>query len=144
VARYQETVEIARAREDVFAFVTEPANYPLWQPSLVEIRPGSRGPLQVGSEASEVRRFLGQEVETSWTCVEHEPFSRSTIESDDAVVPFRGTFELEPSDAGTRFTWIVETRGTASRLGGPLVGRATKRELEANTWRLKQILEGGR
>lgn len=119
----------------MFTFVTDPANYPLWQASLVKITPHSRGPLRASSEATEVRRFLGREVETSWTCVDHEPFSRSAIESD-AAVPFRGTFVLEPSGRGTRFTWIVETRGAASRLGGPLVGRVTRRELEENTRRL--------
>ncbi len=56
-------------------------------------------------------------------------------------MPFKGTFELEQDTRGTRFTWTVETRGPASLLGGPLVGRATRRELEANTGRLKELLE---
>lgn len=143
MATYEHTVEIGRPPEEVFAFVSEPANYPRWQPSLVEIRPHGRGKLRVGTEATEIRRFLGREVETTWTCVEHEPARRSAIETDDGPVPFRGTFVLEPGDNGTRFTWIVETRGPAARLGGPLVARATKRELEANTRRLKAILERG-
>jgi carbon monoxide dehydrogenase subunit G len=142
MALYRHTVQIERAPPEVFAFVTDPANYPRWQPSLVEVRPHSRGPLRVGSEATELRRFLGREVETTWTCVEHEPVSRSAIETDDGPVPFRGTFKLEPFGGGTRLTWSVETWGAASRLGGPLVGRATRRELEANARRLKQLLEG--
>jgi uncharacterized protein YndB with AHSA1/START domain len=142
MSTYAHTVEIERPPDEVFAFVTDPAGYPRWQPSLVEVRPHSRGPLRLGSEATEVRRFLGREVETTWTCVEHEPVRRSAIESDDGPVPFRGTFVLEPSAGGTRFTWTVETRGAAARLGGPLVGRATKRELEANAGRLKRLLEG--
>ena len=141
MATYEHTVEIARPRDEVFAFVTDPANYPRWQPSLLEVRPQSRGPLRVGSEATEVRRFMGREVETTWTCVEHEPHSRSTIECADGPVPFRGTFVLEALGSRTRFTWIVETRGAAARLGGPLVGAATRRELEANVGRLKELLE---
>jgi len=143
MALYEHTVEIHRPREDVFAFITYPANYPRWQPSLVAISPSSPGPLRVGTEATELRRFFGREVETTWTCVEHDPVSRSAIESDEAAVPFRGTFVLEPLEGATRLTWTVETRGAASRLGGPLVGRATRRELEANARRLKEILEGG-
>lgn len=141
MAVYEHTVEIARARDEVFDFVTEPANYPRWQPSLVEVRPHSRGKLQVGSEATEVRRFMGREVETTWTCVEHEPHTRSAIECEDGPVPFRGTFVLEALGRRTRFTWIVETRGVAARLGGPLVGRTTQRELEQNSSRLKELLE---
>ena len=88
-----------------------------------------------------MRRFLGRELETTWTCVEHRPCSVSAIESDDGPVPFRGTFVLEPCAAGTRFTWTVELSGAASRLAGPLVGRATKGELRANSDRLKALLE---
>jgi carbon monoxide dehydrogenase subunit G len=140
---YEHTVEIARAPEDVFAFVTDPANYPQWQPSLVAIEPHSPGPLRVGSEATEVRRFSGRELRTTWTCVEHQPHRRSAIECDEGPVPFRGTFVLEPTRRGTRFTWTVETRGTAARLGGPLVGRTTRAELAVNAGRLKELLEGG-
>lgn len=144
MAAYEHTVDIGRPQAEVFAFVTNPAHYPSWQPSLVEIRPHSRGPLRRGSTATEVRRFLGREVETTWRCVEHEPSWRSAIASDDGPVPFQGTFILEPSRHGTRFTWIVETRGPAARFGGPVVGRATKREMAASSERLKQLLEGVR
>lgn len=75
--------------------------------------------------------------------MEHEPETRSAIECEDGPVPFKGIFTLESLGRGTRFTWTVETRGAASRLGGPLVGRATKRELEANSSRLKELLEEG-
>ena len=143
MSTYAHTIEIARPVADVFAFVTEPALYPRWQPSLVRVEPHAPGPLRLGSEATEVRRFLGRELETTWTCVEHRPCSRTAIESEDGPVPFRGTFALEPSDTGTRFTWTVDLSGATSLLAGPLVGRATKRELQANSGRLKALLEGG-
>jgi uncharacterized protein YndB with AHSA1/START domain len=141
VSTYSHTVEIRRPVEEVFAFVTDPAAYPSWQPSLVRVEPHRPGPLRLGSEATEVRRFLGREMETTWTCVEHEPCTRSAIECEQGPVPFRGTFELEPCGVATRFTWTVETWGAAVRLGGPLAGLATKRELAANAGRLKELLE---
>lgn len=143
MATYEHTVEIGRPPAEVFAFITDPARYSSWQPSLVAVRPHQPGTLRVGSEATEVRRFLGQELETVWTCVEHEPDTRSAIECDNGPVPFRGTFTLEPAGKGTRFTWTVETWGAGARLGGPLVGRTTRRELAANSGRLKELLEGG-
>jgi hypothetical protein len=100
--------------------------------------------VEIGRPPEEVRRFLGRELETTWTCVEHEPSTRSAIEAAEGPVPFRGTFELEPSRAGTRFTWTVETWGAAALLGGPLAGLATKRELAANAGRLKALLEEAR
>lgn len=142
MSTYSHTVEIRRSPEEVFAFVTDPACYPRWQPSLVSVEPHGHGPLRLGSEATEVRRFLGRELETTWTCVEHRPWTRSAIECADGPVPFRGTFELEPSRAGTTFTWTVETWGIAARLGGPVAALATRRELAANAVRLKALLEG--
>jgi uncharacterized protein YndB with AHSA1/START domain len=141
MSTYAYSVEIQRPPEEVFAFLTDPAGYPRWQPSLVSVQPHSPGPLELGSRATEVRRFLGRELETTWTCVEHRPCTRSSIECSDGPVPFRGTFELEPSPGGTSFTWTVETRGAAARLGGPVAGLATRRELAANAGRLKELLE---
>jgi uncharacterized protein YndB with AHSA1/START domain len=142
VARFEHTVEIERPVEDVFAFLTEPGNLPRWQPSLLQLRPHGRGPLRPGLEVTEVRRFLGRVMETTWVCTEHRPCRRSVIENDDGPVRFRGTFELEPAGAGTRFTWTVETGGAAARLVGPLAACTTRQELAANTSRLKQLLEG--
>ena len=139
MSAYSSTTEIERPVAEVFAFVTDPAHYPSWQPSIVRLDAHQRGPLRLGAEATEVRRFLGRELET--TCVEHRPCSVSAIESDDGPVPFRGTFALEPCAAGTRFTWTLELSGAASRLAGPLVGRATRSELRTNSDRLKALLE---
>ena len=143
MARFEHSVEIARPPEAVFAFLTDPRNYPLWQPSLIEVRPHRRGRLRVGAEVTEVRRFLGHEMETTFVCTEHEPPRRSSIEDDSGPVPFRGTFELEPTRRGTRFRWTVETRpAPLSKLAGPLVGRVTERELATNATALKALLEG--
>jgi uncharacterized protein YndB with AHSA1/START domain len=143
MATFAHTIEIECPPEEVFAFVSEPSLYPRWQPSLVRVEPHTGGPLRLGSEATEVRRFLGRELETTWTCVEYQPCQRSAIESADGLVPFRGTFTLEPCVDGTRFTWTVELFGGAVRLGGPLVGVTTRSELRTNASALKALLEEG-
>jgi Polyketide cyclase / dehydrase and lipid transport len=65
MSTYAHTVEIGRPPEEVFAFVTDPAAYPRWQPSLVRVEPHRPGPLRLGSDATEVRRFTWT-VETWW------------------------------------------------------------------------------
>jgi carbon monoxide dehydrogenase subunit G len=142
VARFEHTVEIARPPAEVFAFVAEPGNYARWQPSLVAVHPHGVGPLRVGREVTEVRRFLGRQVETTWTCVEHEPARRSAIESPEGPIPFRATFDMAPAGRGTRFTWVVETAGGAALVAAPLIARTTRRELATNAERLKELLEG--
>jgi hypothetical protein len=56
-------------------------------------------------------------------------------------VPFRGTFVLEPSSLGTRFTWTVELLGSIPRAVRPVVAGATRAELRASSARLKALLE---
>jgi hypothetical protein len=98
----------------------------------------------VGSEVTEVRSFMGRKMETTWTCTEHEPCERSSIEEDEGVVPFRGTFELEALGDGTLFTWTVETPGPRGiRVPGAIVGRMVRRQLAADSERLKELLEDG-
>ncbi len=142
--RYEHTIEIERPAKEVFAFISRPENFPRWQESLLEIRREARGALRPGSEVTEVRRFMGRRMETTWTCTEHEPCSRSSIENDEGMVPFKGTFELEPLGERTRFTWIVETPGPRGiKVPGAIVGRMVRRELAGNCERLKRLLEGG-
>ena len=141
MATFQHTAEIARPVNEVFAFLAEPVNLPRWQTSLLEVRPHRRGPLRPGVEVTETRQFLGRVMETTWVCTEHRPSRRSVIESDEGPVPFRGTWELEPSGPGTRFTWTLEASGLAARVASAVAARMTREELAANTLRLKQLLE---
>jgi carbon monoxide dehydrogenase subunit G len=139
---YTHTIDIDCPVREVFAFISQPENFPRWQSSLLEIRRPGDGPLRVGSEVTEVRMFLGRKMETTWTCTEHEPNARSTIEDDEGTVPFRGTFDLEPKGQGTRFRWTVETAGPRGiKVPGAIVGAAVRRELAANCERLKELLE---
>lgn len=141
MATFEHSAEIHRPVDEVFAFLAEPANLPRWQTSPLDVRPHRRGPLRPGVEVTEVRRFLGRVMETTWICTEHRPSLRSVIESEEGPVPFRGTWELEPAGGATRFTWRLEAGGLAARAAGSLVAHATRRELAANTLRLKELLE---
>ena len=140
---YERMLEVAQPPAEEFAFVTRPRNSPLWQPSIVQFGQRDRGPLRVGAQATAVGRFLGGAVETTWTCKEHEPPRRSTIERAGGRVSFCATYELEPRAGGTRFTWRVETRANgASGLAGPVVATASRTELAGNAARVKRLLEG--
>jgi len=142
--RYEHSIEIERPVEEVFDFISRPENFPLWQESLLEIRREAEGPLRVGSEVTEVRSFMGRRMETTWTCTEHEPCERSSIEEDEGLVPFKGTFELEALGGSTLFTWTVETPGPRGiKVPGAIVGRMVRRQLAVDSERLKELLEMG-
>ena len=121
--RYEHTIDIACPVREVFTFISRPENFPLWQSSLLEIRRPGDGPMRVGSEVTEVRSFMGRKMETTWTCTEHEPCERSSIEEDEGLVPFKGTFELEAKGEGTRSSVDGGDRRAARDQGaGAIVG----------------------
>ena len=141
MTRFEHTAQIHRPAEEVFAFLADPSNLTRWQMSLIAVRPHRRGPLRPGVEVTEMRRFLGRVMETTWVCTELAPSRRSVIESDEGPVPFRGIWELEPTPHSTRFTWTLETGGLAARLASAVAARLARDELAADTLRLKRLLE---
>ena len=63
---------INRPVEEVFTFMHAPNNDALWQSGIEELSQISEGPLGVGTEFWDVRRFLGMRIETVGECTEHE------------------------------------------------------------------------
>lgn len=142
MARYEHSVVIERPIEEVWAFVTDPANNAMWQTTIVETRTGSNRPLDVGSKVAEVRQFLGRRVESTWEVTQHEPPTRSAIKTSSGPVPFTGRYALDSIDGGTRFTMAVEAEAHGFfRLAEPVFGRIVKREMKANCGHLKDLLE---
>ncbi len=66
---------INRPVEKVFAFVNDSENAPQWRSSVLESRQTSEGPTCVGTTLTEVIRFLGRRIESTFEVTEYEPNS---------------------------------------------------------------------
>jgi uncharacterized protein YndB with AHSA1/START domain len=55
--------EIKRPVEEVFAYLTDPAKVPEWNPAVLQCREEPSGPVQVGSKLHKVSRILGRRFE---------------------------------------------------------------------------------
>lgn len=73
-------IRIARAAQDVFAFVTTPGNWPRWHPSSLAVSGATDHPLQVGEQVSEDFRVAGRRGRAVWTVTERNPPLRWKIE----------------------------------------------------------------
>jgi uncharacterized protein YndB with AHSA1/START domain len=136
---FKHSVLIERPTEDVFAFLHDPANDPLWQTSLLESK--LSGPMGLGATLTEVRHFLGKRAELTFEVTEYEPPRRSSKKSTSGPVPIAG-YVLEPAGGGTKVTMVGETDAHGFfRLAEPVFARITSRELEANAGHLKDLLE---
>ena len=140
MTRIEHSVVIERPVEDVWAYVSDPTNNTVWQGPVIEV--DSLPTIEVGTEVTEVMKFLGRRVETTWVVTEHEPMHRSAVETSSGPVQMRGSYLLEPVDGGTRFT--METDMDAHgffKLAEPVFARMARRKAVSSCETLKELLE---
>jgi uncharacterized membrane protein len=129
----EDSVEIAKPQELVYALVRDLERAPEWQASLEAVD------VQAGTET---RRLGGLRQEAAFLVLEDDPPRRLAIASEGGPANARATFELEPAGDGTlvKFTLEVELRG-AARVAGGLVKTAAQREVRSSLQKLKEVAE---
>jgi carbon monoxide dehydrogenase subunit G len=131
--RAELTIEIARAPEDVFAYLTDVSNLPAWQAGV------KSATLQDG-RIVESRSLLGRDVRTTLEIVERDEPRLFTLRALDSPVSFTVRHELEAADGGTRLT--VSADGSVPGFAAGLLARRAQQQFRKDFERLKQILEG--
>ena len=138
------TVQISRPPEEVFAFVADARNRPLWDESVGTEELTSPEPIGVGSTVRTGLRSMGRDYVLTWEVTEHEPPSRQTIESTSGPFPTTLEYRLSPQDGGTLVQFSLTGRPTGLlRLLQPLIARNTEKNLDRGFPRLKRLLETG-
>ena len=70
-------IDIARPRERVAAFATDPTNAMRWYANITSSKPLSPGPLKLGSRIAFSAKFLGRRLDYTYEVVEYVPGSVS-------------------------------------------------------------------
>ena len=97
-------IEIPRRIEDVFAFVTTPANWPLWHPSSLRVSEGADHLLTPGEVVREEFIAVGQRGAVTWVVRAANPPREWRIHCTPEGGGFAEiTYELTPPPGGTRF-----------------------------------------
>jgi uncharacterized protein YndB with AHSA1/START domain len=141
--REEHTVVIDRPVEEVFDFATDPNNDSLWQSTTLETEQTSEGAVDVGTTFRNTTKFLGRRIESTSEISENEPPHKQCIKITSGPIPGSGCYLFESADDGsTRFTQTFEAEvGGFFRLAEPVVGRAIRRQQEADMATLKDLLE---
>jgi len=128
-------VHIARDPETVAAYMTDPANDPVWIGGLRSAELLGEPAVAVGSRVRRVARFLGRRIEYVNEILALDS-AQLDMRSVKAPFPIHITYRFEPAaDGGTDVSNHV--RGGGPRLFAPLVRRNVQRDLE----RLRAVLE---
>jgi uncharacterized protein YndB with AHSA1/START domain len=105
-------IAIARPPQQVYDYVTTPANWPRWHPSSLAVRGATDHSLALGESVVEDFLVAGSRGTVTWTAVVREPPVRWSIEGKN--VGSRGggtvTYTLRPDGAGTRFERVLTYR----------------------------------
>jgi uncharacterized protein YndB with AHSA1/START domain len=140
------SVEIDRSREDVFAYVTDPARFPEWQEAVVRASRQDAGPVQQGSRFSLTRRMGKREQTMTSELTQYSPPESYAFRVVDGPVRAAGKGRFEAlGDARTRFTFELDFEGHGlGKLLVPLfVRRQAAKELPESHANLNKQLESG-
>jgi uncharacterized membrane protein len=142
MVKIEHNLVIARPIDQVFVFLVNPSNNSLWQEGVVESRQISEGPVDVGSRGRDIRKFFGRQIECDYEIVEYEPNKKIRFKSISGPIQFDGSYTLQSTQEGSRFTFTIEgSVGPWFSWAGPLAARLAKNQVEADSNRLKNLLE---
>lgn len=136
------SVDIRRAPSEVFDYLTEVGNDPLWQDGVEAAFYTSEGPVGVGTTGMHRARPGGMTIEVGWQLTDFNEPERIAWRFTSG--PFSGHegYTLTPAAGGTRLTHQAElTPHGILRLLRPLIGGSFVKQSEQAMERLKDLLE---
>ena len=142
MARIEESVEIKRPVDQVFAYVVDAKTWSLWDSSILEAEQTSPGQMGIGTTFRGAIRAMGRRMAWTANLTEYEPNKSFSMTSTSGPIPIQGTYTFESVEGGTKVTLIggAQFKGLL-KLIEPIYIRMGKRELEGDHKRLKDLLE---
>src|SRR2546423_15671244 len=140
MAKIEFSIAVRRPVEEVFAYLTDPANLPEWQSSAIEGRMEAAGPMAKGARFVEARKFMGRRFESTLEVTEYDPPRRFAFRVVSGPVPFRADHPLEPSDGGTQLSVVGEGEsGGFFKAAEPPVIRTARRQTKTDFEALRNL-----
>jgi uncharacterized protein YndB with AHSA1/START domain len=139
--KVEKSILIHKPVDEVFNFVTAEGNYTKFQAGVTEvIESGPRN--TVGSQFTEVRKFMGQEMRTTLEITEFVPNKKWAAKVVKGPVPYNVMVTYEHSDGGTKYTTLVEGEPKGFfKIAENLVAGQLEKSLSEDELKLKELLE---
>jgi uncharacterized protein YndB with AHSA1/START domain len=136
--RIEETVQIRRSPEAVWAFVVDHRNDPLWCRKVKSVEPGESGKWTVTHKPVPMRPAMSFVLEQ----LETDPPRFLQLREDDDVSVFDVEYHLDAAGQGTRFTQISEFEWKKlPRMLHKTFARGVRRDVRGQLRALKRALE---
>ncbi|MEU0878277.1 SRPBCC family protein [Lentzea sp. NPDC005914] len=134
-------VLVHRPRDEVAAFMFDPAHDLEWTGGITSSRPARPGQLTSGATVERTAKFLGREFVYGYVVTEHEPDRLVEMKVDR---PFPMTVRYELADAPDGTLVAIRASGSPGRSFGwatPLMARQVRKNITADLHRLRTCLE---
>ena len=141
----EDSIEINRPAEEVFAYLDELDRHGEWQTSLVSAKVETDGPPRVGTRVHERRKVAGGERDIPYEVTEHEPPRKSSFRGTAGPVRPVGTVTVDAlSESSSRVSVELDLEGHGiGKLFAIFARRQAARQVPEDQERLKQLLESG-
>ena len=135
-------VVISRRRDEVAAFVMNPANDATWIAAVRHARVVDGRPLAKGARVERTSRFLGRRVEQVMEVTGYAPPTRLALDSVRGPIPMRVSYQLDELGDDTRARVQLQGKpGAVFRLARPMLVRLMKHTVSRDLRALKRHLE---
>jgi carbon monoxide dehydrogenase subunit G len=140
----EETVYIARPPQEVFNFLSESENIPVWDSSVVHAEKIGTGPVGLGTRSRGSSKIVGRKFDWTTEVTEFQPSSRFVSKSVEGKMDFTVSTALVPEGDGTRLTYRIDAAsglgGVFGKLADRFVEKAQARTVRANLETLAELL----
>jgi uncharacterized membrane protein len=142
MARIEESIEIKRPVDKVFAYTTEAKNWPKWQSFIPEAEQMSQGPVNIGTTFKGISRMMGRSMRWTAIATEYEANKKWGKKITSGSVAFEEHMTYTPVEGGTTFTILYDMKVSGFlKLLSPLLVGSMRRETKKSLGNLKNILE---
>jgi carbon monoxide dehydrogenase subunit G len=138
-----ETVVINKPRMEVYEFMTDPDNVPVYSSNIVEYEMVSGEKDEVGRVCKGVVKVAGRRLELTDKLVEAEKGRGGKLVSEDATIPYTLALSYDDEGEGTKITWHQEMESLKGffKFADPIVLKLYSRDVRSNLEKAKTILE---
>ena len=144
---FTKSIFINRSQQDVFDFLSNPANMPQWQSGVEHAEWTSAGPPDTGSTYKVVVKIPGGKTEALFEIVHWDPPNGYGYKSIKIAFPVKSielSYTLTPKENGTEVTFKAQI-GAAGiiRFLENLFGKQAEKQDSGSVDTAKQLLEAG-
>jgi uncharacterized protein YndB with AHSA1/START domain len=142
MARIEESVEIKRPVDKVFAYTTDAKSWTKWQSTFPEAEQTSQGAVHVGTTFKGKIRMMGLTMKWTAKAVEYEPNRKFGKNIVCGLITNEQHNTYDPIGGGTKFTIVYNMKvGGLMKLFSPMIVSSTRKALKKALGNLKSILE---